>query len=72
MTVKDLIALLQKFDQDLLVLNTRYSDLGPLEADDITEIDAVPMANGDWYRRGDYRLESDTASPVRAVHFAGN
>ena len=46
MTVADLIAHLSTFDQDLTVLTTRYSDLRPLELDDIELINATMQVSG--------------------------
>lgn len=83
MTVKELIALLQTFDNDLVVINTRHSDLGYLTPNEISVVEAVPQSGGDWLMRAPEpealmsarhysRSSHSSVQPRKFLHFARN
>jgi len=70
MRVKQLIEFLQTVDSNLEVLETRYSDLGPMSLDDWSVIEAVPVNNGEWYTKTDYRAKNKEL--IKFLHYGGN
>lgn len=78
MTVRDLVAKLLEFDQNLPVITTSCSDFRSVEADDLCVIEAH-LYNGEWknfqghYFYGTWPDQAllDPPSPVKCLHFHG-
>lgn len=73
MTVRELVTLLQGFDQDLEVICTRFSDYMYMKPDEISVVQALPDDNKTWLTRAHPTMtEEDKARVKNYLHFAGN
>jgi hypothetical protein len=72
MTVKELITYLQTLDADMPVIEKRFSDYGPMTFESWQVIQAVRMANGDWYMKWSHRVKEWQGELVQCLLFEGN
>lgn len=80
MTVKELVALLQTFPQDLEIIRTRYSDYGYMKPREISIIKAVHIVgqpdhfhDEDWLMRFDKTMSAENKARAKDyLHFEGN
>jgi len=72
MTVKELIIYLQTLDGNMPIIERRYSDYGPMHRELWQVIEAVRMANGDWYMKYSHRIRERQGELVQCLLFEGN
>lgn len=78
LTVKELREYLAQFPDDMKVLETRCSDLGPMDLDSWGPIEGVEQVSGPhgWVQHlweGDYRINGQDVSRVKQyLHYSGN
>ena len=74
MTVKDLRKFLSAFPGEMEVLESRYSDLGPMSLDSWSTIDGTEKVSGrhGWVQRPNAMTDANRAKIKRYVFFAGN
>lgn len=74
MTVKDLREFLANFPDDVEVLQTRCSDLGPMSLDEWGPIQGIQQVSGryGWVQRADMMTDENRARVRTYLHFAGN
>jgi hypothetical protein len=77
MKISELVKILNGYKRkhgDLLVVYTRYSDLGVMDDSDVSLIDATPVkgAAGKWMVRSTYGGGPIPSDHEKVVYFAGN
>jgi hypothetical protein len=73
LTVRILLEYLKGFDPDIVVLERRMSDWGPMELNSWDLKDMVKVDNGAWYQETDYRTPSNrTVETVKVLRYYGN
>lgn len=74
MTVGELKKMLERYPDDMEILNTRYSDYDLVVHEDWSVIRAVPSLHGtDWYTRYHETMkEEDKARAKDYLHLVGN
>lgn len=71
MKVRELIEILQKFDSEMIVVNTYASDYRDLEPDQISKIQVVEKSEyHERYYENQYTEKPDGL--IEVVHFDGN
>jgi hypothetical protein len=73
MTVKDLIAKLQTFPENLEVLEQRYSDFQYMDPGSWQTVEAMPYPSGGWVQRAQYSMTEELKAKCKTyVVFWGN
>lgn len=74
MTVKEFRDFLETFPDDMQVLQTRCSDLGPMELSEWCAIQGIEEVSGryGWVRRVAAMTDENRARVRTYLHFAGN
>lgn len=73
MKVKELVSLLQSFDQELEVICTRYSDYTFVSPKDISVVQALQGPDKEWLTTHHPSMsEEDNAKLRNYLHFKGN
>lgn len=74
MTVKEFRAYLAQFPDDMEILETRCSDLGPMELDSWYTVQGIQRVSGKygWVQRA-HQMTDENRSQVREyLHYGGN
>ena len=74
MTVKELREYLAQFPDDMEVLETRCSDLGPMDLDSWNTTEGIQQVSGKygWVQRVNQLTDENRAKVKLYLHFAGN
>ena len=74
MTVKELRDYLGQFPDDMQVLETRCSDLGPMDLNDWGTIQGIEQVSGKlgWVQRVHQLTDENRAKVKTYLHFEGN
>jgi len=72
MTVKELVLYLQNIAGNTEIIEKRHSDYGPMKFENWRVIDAVRMADGDWYMKYNHRIKERQGELVQCLLFEEN